>query len=93
MIDMLVRLYDLPDVSVLAKELAQQGVVVRRVRSFEGHSLEDFVAEHFSPKWVSESRVAMARQPISCFIATRDRKILGFACYDVTARGFVGPMG
>ena len=28
----------------------------------------------------------------SCYIATREKKILGFACYDVTARGFLGPM-
>ena len=37
--------------------------------------------------------VALARQPATCFIATRDKQILGFSCYDTTARGFFGPTG
>jgi predicted N-acetyltransferase YhbS len=42
---------------------------------------------------VSEVEVALTRQPIACFIATRDQEILGFACYDTTLRGFFGPTG
>jgi len=30
---------------------------------------------------------------LSCFIAVQDGKIIGFACYDVTAKGFFGPTG
>jgi predicted N-acetyltransferase YhbS len=30
---------------------------------------------------------------VSCFIATRDREILAFACYDTTAKGYFGPTG
>jgi predicted N-acetyltransferase YhbS len=29
--------------------------------------------------------------PISCFIAVREQRILGFACHDATARNFFGP--
>jgi GNAT superfamily N-acetyltransferase len=93
MIDMLVRLYDLPDSAPLYDEVAKQGVTLRRARAFEKHSVAAFAKEHFSPKWVSEVEVALSRQPITCYIATRDRRILGFACYDTTMRGFFGPTG
>ena len=93
MIDMLVRLYDLPDSSGLYGEVAGRGVTLRRARAFERHTVTAFVREHFSPKWVSEVEVAMARQPIACFIATREKAVVGFACYDTTLRGFFGPTG
>lgn len=93
MIDMLVRLYDLPDTGELYRQVAGSGVTLRRARAFERHTVAEFTRTHFSPKWVSEVEVAMSRQPITCFIATREREILGFACYDTTSRGFFGPTG
>jgi GNAT superfamily N-acetyltransferase len=93
MIDMLVRLYDLPDSAGMYEKAKADGVTLRRARAFEKHTVAAFVAAHFSPKWVSEVEVAMSRQPISCFIATRDKQILGFACYETTQRGFFGPTG
>lgn len=93
MMDMLVRLYDLPDIFSARKGLEEQGILVRRARAYEKHLVAAWVKEHFSPKWVSETEVAFSRQPVSCFIATRDKVILGFACCDVTAKGYLGPMG
>ena len=90
---MLVRLYDLPDSSTLYQKIATNGVTLRRARAFEKHTVAEFARANFSPKWVSEVEVAMTRQPIACFITTRDREILGFACYDTTQRGFFGPTG
>lgn len=92
MIDMLVRLYDLPDSSALYAETAATGVVLRRARAFEKHTVAAF-ARTFSEKWASEVEVALTRQPVSCFIATRAGGIVGFACYDTTQRGFFGPTG
>ncbi len=93
MMDMLVRLYDLPDVSEELRALENQGILIRRPGAYERHLVADWVGKHFSAKWVSETKTAFARQPISCFIATKDKRILGFACYDVTACGFFGPTG
>lgn len=90
---MLVRLYALPDPAALYQDAAAQGVTLRRARAFEKHTVAAFAKAHFSEKWVSEVEVAMSRQPIACFIATRDQQILGFACYDTTQRGFFGPTG
>lgn len=93
MIDMLVRLYDLPDATPLDRKIEENGVTLRRARAFEKHTVADFVRTHFSAKWVSEVEVALTRQPVSCFIATRDKQIIGFACYETTLRGFFGPTG
>ncbi len=91
--DMFVRLFDLPDGAPLRASLAEKGIRIRRCNPFEAHILEDWIGTHFSPRWVCESRVAMAHQPSGCFIATKDSAILGFVCIDATARGFIGPMG
>jgi len=93
MIHMLVRLYDLPDSTGLYQEISLNGITLRRARAFEKHTVEAFARGNFSEKWASEVAVALTRQPVACFIATRDKQILGFACYDTTQRGFFGPTG
>jgi ribosomal protein S18 acetylase RimI-like enzyme len=93
MVDMLVRLYALPDSTALYETVASHGVTLRRARAFEKHTVAEFARQHFSPKWVSEIEVALTRQPVSCFIATKDKAILGFACYETTMRGYFGPTG
>lgn len=90
---MLVRLYALPESAQVYQEVAAHGVTLRRARAFEKHTVAEFARKHFSAKWVSEIEVALTRQPVSCFIATRDKAILGFACYETTMRGFFGPTG
>ncbi|MEJ6643912.1 MAG: GNAT family N-acetyltransferase [Akkermansiaceae bacterium] len=93
MIDMLVRLYDLPASQELYQRVEDAGVILRRPGAYEKHLVENFIEEHFSPKWVSEFEVACSRQPISCFIATKDKKLLGFACYETSGKGYFGPTG
>lgn len=93
MMDMLVRLYDLPDSCDLYARVADAGVVVRRARAFEASTVVAFARGHFSDKWGSEVAVAMARQPAACWIGTKDSEVIGFACYDTTLRGFFGPTG
>jgi hypothetical protein len=51
------------------------------------------VRENFSDGWASETDVAFARQPVSCFIAVKADRVVGFACYDATCRNFFGPTG
>lgn len=93
MYDMLVRLYDLPDATALKAKLRSNGIEIRRCGAYERHIVAQWVGNTFSPKWVSEFKIAMGRQPSACIIATKSQSVIGFACYDVTARGFLGPMG
>ncbi len=93
MIDMLVRLYDLPETLEAYRAVEEEGVILRRPQGYERHILTHWVGEHFSPKWVSEAKVAFSRQPVSAFMATREKEILGFACYETTGKGYFGPTG
>ncbi|NIZ60010.1 GNAT family N-acetyltransferase [Sedimentitalea sp. CY04] len=86
--DLLVPLYTLPQLTALP-----DGVSIRPARPYESHALLDFVREHFFAKWVSEVTVALSAQPAKVLIAEEGGRCLGFACYDVTARGFFGPTG
>ncbi len=93
MVDMLVRLYDLPEGSPLRAGLRERGVIIRPCRPYERHIVADWVGRSFSPKWASECKIALGHQPVGCVIATQERRVIGFACWDATARGFIGPMG
>lgn len=93
MVDMLVRLYALPPSDEIYRRVEADGVMLRRPGAYERHLVAGWTGARFSPKWESEVHVAFSRQPVSCFIATRDREIIGFSCYDTTARGFFGPTG
>ncbi len=91
--DMLVRLYDLPDSRALIQGLATQGILIRRAMPYEKYLVLQWVEEQFSRRWASECDVAFSNHPISCFIATHQRAVVGFACYDATCKGFFGPTG
>ncbi len=91
--DMLVKLYDLPDSTAAFARLREQGIDIRRALAPEKHKIVAWVRENFSAGWASETEIAFARQPISCFIAVREARIVGFACHDATCRNFFGPTG
>jgi GNAT superfamily N-acetyltransferase len=91
--DMLVKLYDLPDSRDLRERLTQAGVNLRRALVPEKRNIVTWVGDNFSEGWASETDVAFSRQPVSCFIAVKDGQLAGFACHDVTCRDFFGPTG
>lgn len=92
--DMLVRLMELPNASELEKKLLEkEKVVFRRAIAPEKHLVSEWVMEQFGAYWKSEVEVAFSRQPVSCWIAQRGNQLLGFACYESTARNFFGPTG
>jgi hypothetical protein len=91
--DMLVRLYELPDSRPLLERLLQSGIQIRRALAPEKHKVTAWVQENFTEGWASEAEVAFSRQPISCFIAIQGGAIMGFACHDATCRNFFGPTG
>jgi GNAT superfamily N-acetyltransferase len=91
--DMLVKLYDLPDSRATYDRLRQAGITLRRALAPEKHKVSAWVRKTFSEAWASEAEVAFSRQPVSCFIAVQERKIIGFACHDATCPNFFGPTG
>ncbi|WP_119069980.1 GNAT family N-acetyltransferase [Aggregatilinea lenta] len=92
--DMLVKLYTLPDLAPVLAEQAAQGITVRRALAPEKRRVVEWVRKHFhDTAWDSECDVSFAHQPIGCYVAVRDGALIGFGCYDVTAKGFFGPTG
>ena len=89
--DLLVKLYDLPAAGADGKEAAS--ATVRRAFAAERRLICDWVAAEFGNGWASECEAAFARSPVTCFLARDDYELVGFACYDATARGMFGPLG
>ena len=90
--DMLVNLYA-SECSALAEKANGGSAIIRPALAPEMHVVVEWVRDHFSDNWASEVSVAFSRQPIACLIAVDNGRLLGFACYDTTARGFFGPTG
>lgn len=90
--DLLVNLYS-RRIEELGQRAESVDVTIRVALPPEQHIIKDWVRTHFSEYWVSEVSTAMAHQPPGCLIATIGGQLVGFACYDATARGFFGPTG
>lgn len=91
--DMLVKLYELPDLAPFMQRQQQAGITIRRAIAPEKHVVVDWVQQHFGRGWASETEVAFCRDPVSCFIAVENEELIGFGCHDATYRGFFGPTG
>ncbi len=85
--DMLVNLYQLPPL----EQPAQARIC--RVLPPDASRVLEWVAETFGAGWRSECQTALAQQPPTCYIAQQEGRIVGFACYDATAKGYFGPIG
>ncbi len=91
--DMLVKLYELPDSSALYREIADQGIILKRALAPELHRATAFAREHFSEAWASEVACAFVNQPVSCYLAIDQKEIVGFSCVESTCKAFFGPTG
>lgn len=90
---MLVKLYELPDISGMLTGLKSDGIDVRRAIAPEKHIVVDWVRSVFGDSWASECETAFSNHPVSCYIAVVNGKLTGFSCYDSTCRNFFGPIG
>ncbi len=101
MSDYLVKLYDIPPCYPLVEKLKEKNIVIRRPIGSEVYLVLDWIREHFSSGWAAQAETAMYLSPKGIFIALREAEteqgirseMLGFACYDGTAKGFFGPTG
>ena len=91
--DMLVKLYNIVDNDLNIKGLKDKGIEIKRALSPDKHRILAYIENTFGDSWASECDVAFSNKPISCFIAVKDREIIGFGCYDATAPNYFGPTG
>ena len=90
--DLLVRLYDLPAFEAEEK-IKAAGITVRRAIPPEREVVVEWVTKHFYKPWIGEAATALSQMPCTAFIAVKGQQLLGFACYDTSAKGFFGPTG
>lgn len=93
MADMLVKLYKVEDCPELIKKLEDKDIHIVRVLSPDKYKVLDFIEQTFGKGWRSECEAGFYNTPVSVFAAVSDKKVIGFACYDATAKGFFGPFG
>lgn len=91
--DMLVKLYEEHDCSALVNLLKEKKIYIKRAMAPDLYKILEFVRTQFNDGWAGETAKAILNTPSSCYIAVKDKEIVGFACYDATARGFFGPTG
>lgn len=87
--DLLVNLYSIKNKTF---ELSKN-IIIKRAIPPEKSKIVKWVKDNFTDGWASECDVSFSPPPPRCFIALRDGSIIGFCCYDATAKGFLGPIG
>ena len=93
MADLIVNLYEKDYVNDLKINLKSNDIQIKRLLSPNSDKLVEFVKMHFSEGWTSEVKAGVYKEHPTCFVAVKDAKIVGFACYDSTAKGYFGPTG
>lgn len=106
MADMLVKLYNLPDLEPALGEMKKQQIEIRRPQISEKRFVTDWTRRYYEDWW-DGVRASFEQRPVTCHIAVQkqpvilskdpynlpEERLLGFACYDVSARGMFGPVG
>lgn len=91
--DMLVKLYD-PKVELdleTERKLKEQGIYIKRGLGGNRTAIRAFMTERFGNGWADETDSAVLNG--ACFIAVKDKQVVGCASYDGLFRGFFGPIG
>ena len=89
MADMLVRLYSLPSLDI--SNLEKEGITIQRTFPADKKAVLEWVEKNFSSYGAAECERTFFNNPVSTFLAVKDKKIVGFASYNGTARDFFGP--
>jgi len=89
--DLLVNLLKLPPLEPAMAEVERANINVRRAQPFEITPVRKFIEREFATSWADEISVGFSNKPVSVFIATLNKELVGFAGYECTRRGFFGP--
>ncbi|MDX9808616.1 MAG: GNAT family N-acetyltransferase [Sphaerochaetaceae bacterium] len=89
--DMLVNLLDIPPLEPELERMKNLQVTIRRALTPDKLQILEWVGRHSGPDTVGEADACFSRIPVSLFLATREKQIIGYACYNATAPDFFGP--
>ncbi len=89
--DMLVKLYEVQEDRALEEKLREQGIAIKRAMTPDLTRITDFVRAEFGQGWADECTAGILVG--GCWIAVKDKKVIGFACFDATMKDYFGPTG
>ena len=92
MADMLVKLYNIPHSHDIEENLFKSGIRIKKALAPDRSRIIAFSRTCAKDDYSDEVQAAFSNNPVTCYIATREKEIIGFACYEATARNFFGPM-
>ena len=92
MADMLVKLYNIPHSHDIEESLLKSGVRIKKALAPDRRRIIAFARTCAKDDYSDEVQAAFSNNPVTCYIATREKELIGFACYEATARNFFGPM-
>lgn len=70
----------------------QNGIRIKKALAPDRSKIIAFSRICAKDDYSDEVRAAFSNNPVTCYIATREKELIGFACYEATARNFFGPM-
>ena len=89
--DLLLKLYEINDDPKIMERIAQHGIEIKRVMPMNTSKVYDFIKDNFAKAWADESLPSIYNG--DCYVAVKDRELLGFFAIDTPAKGFTGPVG
>lgn len=89
--DMLVKLYKVKEDPALEARLAANGIQLKRALAPDIQRITGFVRENFGDGWANECLAGILQN--GCWIAVKDKKVAGFACFEATRPNYFGPTG
>ena len=66
--------------------------VLKRALAPDRNKIIEYAKTCGGEDYSAEVQAAFANNPITCYIATKDKELIGFACFEATAKNFFGPM-
>lgn len=92
MADMLVKLYEIECFDIdLENKLLQEGIKIKKAIAPDRSKVMEFARLYGGQNWADEVAASFSNKPVTCYIATKDKQIIGFGCYEATLKAFFGP--
>ncbi len=89
--DLLLKLYEINDDPKILERMKEQGIKIKRVMPMNTTKVYEFIRDNFAATWADECLPSIMNG--DCYVAVKDRELLGFFAIDTPAKGFTGPVG
>lgn len=89
--DLLIKLYEIHDDPKILERMTEQGIRIKRVMPMNTTKVYEFIRDNFAAAWADECLPSIMNG--DCYVAVRDRELLGFFAIETPAKGFTGPIG